>query len=182
MAYHLKAKESVAEGGKGIAREELESAAGQLEGKDGGKRDEAIHEARKSLKKTRAVLRLMRGELGPVYRMENTRLRDLGRTLSEFRDAGAMIETFDELKEKYRGELGRRTLSSIRRALLARKAESERKAGMEDVLVSAAKTLRAAAKDVEKWPLHRDGFRAIGGGLKQTYARGRKALKFARKH
>jgi CHAD domain-containing protein len=181
MAYYLKAKESVPAGLKRVAREELEYAAGQLEAQDAN-RDEAIHEARKSLKKTRAILRLMQGELGSVYRLENTSLRDLGRTLSEFRDAGAMIETFDGLKEKHRAELGRRTLGSVRRALLERKSESEQKAGIDGVLAGAAKTLRAAAKNVEQWPLDRDGFRAIAGGLKSTYARGRKAMEYAEKH
>lgn len=182
MAFHLKAKEPVPEGLKRIAREELESAAGQLGGKAGGNRDEAIHEARKSLKKTRAVLRLSRKELGPVYREENARLRDLGRVLSGFRDAGAMIETLDALVANYKSEFGRRTGGSVRRALLAEKAESERSADIESTLAEGAKTLRAAAEEVEKWPLERDGFRAIEPGPKQSYARGRKAMAYAAKH
>ena len=64
-------------------------------------RDTAIHEARKSMKKIRAALRLMRPELDAVYPAENTWFRDVGQQLSQFRDAGVMIETFDGLVAKY---------------------------------------------------------------------------------
>src|SRR5579871_6140946 len=117
-----------------IVREEIESAARQLNGQGETDRDEAIHEARKNIKKIRGVLRLMQPELGEVYRTENIRFRDIGRQLSQFRDAGAMIETFDELRKRYRGELGRRTLVSVRRALLLRKAQAEQHANIGDVL------------------------------------------------
>ena len=81
MAYHLKRSESVAEGIRRIAREEIESAADQLS-KGHRDRDEAIHEARKSIKKVRAVLRLVHPELGDTYYQESSYLRDVGRKLS----------------------------------------------------------------------------------------------------
>src|SRR5690348_9415651 len=124
MAYHLKSGESVPDGIRRAACEELESAAAHLEGSLGTGRDEAIHEARKSIKKVRGLLRLMRPQLGRIYRSESEQLGDIGRTLSEFRDAGAIIGTFDDLREKYRNELGRSTLASIRRGLVRRKKDA----------------------------------------------------------
>ena len=78
MAYHLKTGERVPDGIRRTAREELESAANQLEGRAGATRDEAIHEARKSIKKVRGVLRLMRPELGETYGAESARLDFIG--------------------------------------------------------------------------------------------------------
>ncbi len=51
----------------------------------------------------------MQPELGRVYRIENTRLRDIGRKLSEIRDAKAVIEVFDGLLREVQGKSPRRT-------------------------------------------------------------------------
>ena len=92
MAYHLKRSESVPEGIRRIAGEELESAADQLSMGQGGNLDEAIHEARKSVKKVRAVA-VNAGRPEHSYREESSFLRDVGRKLSQFRDAGAVIKS-----------------------------------------------------------------------------------------
>jgi CHAD domain-containing protein len=173
--------EPVPAGIKRIVREEIESAVRQLSGKGEADLDDAIHEARKSMKKIRGVLRLVRPELGDFYRQENTFFRDVGRTLSEFRDAGAMIETFDALRDKYRGELGRSRLASIRRGLLARKEQSGKQGGIEKARNRMAAALRRRAKRVATWPLAADGFAAIAPGLETTLRRGQRALVRARK-
>ena len=77
MAYKFKAGESVPESIRRIVTEELESAADELDGAAGAKREEAIHEARKSVKKSRAILRLLRPELGATAKSENKALRKL---------------------------------------------------------------------------------------------------------
>lgn len=59
------------EGLRRIATEELESAASQLSKAHGQRRDEAIHESRKSVKKVRAILRLVQTELNDTYREES---------------------------------------------------------------------------------------------------------------
>src|SRR5579864_4999680 len=100
MAYHLKLDESVPAALKRVVAEEIDSAVDQLTGKGDSDRDEAIHEARKSVKKVRGVLRLMRPQLGRTFTVENTHFRDIGRQLSAFRDAGAMLETFDLIQQK----------------------------------------------------------------------------------
>jgi CHAD domain-containing protein len=176
MAYHLKRSESVPEGIRRIAGEELESAAGQLDMGQGGNQDEAIHEARKSVKKVRAVLRLVQGDLGNTYREESSFLRDAGRKLSQLRDAGAVIEILDALKQKSPNELNARTFDLIGRELLARKERAEKKDDIQKALGDIAVSLRAASKRVKAWPLQTDGFPAIAPGLRQTFRRGRRAL------
>ncbi len=180
MAYHLKRSESVAEGIRRIAREEIESAAGQLS-KGHRDRDEAIHEARKSIKKVRAVLRLVHPELGDTYYQETSYLRDVGRKLSLYRDAAAVIEILDSLEQKYRNRLKASTVESIRRGLLARKEQSEREADIQKALTEIAMSLRVAARRVKAWPLQTDGFPAIESGFEKMFRQGQKALIRAQK-
>lgn len=182
VAYRLKSGEPVPEGIKRVVREEIEAAARHLSGQGAAARDQAIHEARKNLKKIRGVLRLMRGELGEMYRLENPFFRDAGRRLSQYRDAGAMLETFEALRKKYRGELGRGRLASIRRGLLARKEQAEKQGGIEKVLNEMSGVLRRRVLRVRNWPLAADGFGAIAPGLEATFRRGQKAMARTRKH
>jgi CHAD domain-containing protein len=181
MAYRLKSKESVPEGIKRVVKEELEAGLDQLNGKSRANRDEAVHEARKSVKKIRAVLRLMRPELNGAYDMETRRLRTVGRKLSEFRDAGAIVETFDNLKKKYRNDLRKHSLDSIRRRLVKLRDEAEKKVETGDAFKKLAGTLEDAAKDVKTWPLQTDGFSAIAPGIEDAFRRARRAMVRARK-
>src|SRR5256885_2218 len=74
MSYRLKLSESVPSGIKRIVREELDSAVEQLRGKAGGTKDEAIHESRKSVKKIRGALRLVRTGLRNAFRRAKQKL------------------------------------------------------------------------------------------------------------
>ena len=176
MPYRLKSGESISEGVKRIALEETQSAAALLAGATARNRDEAIHEARKSVKKTRALLRLMRPEIEPVYAKENTRLRNIGRRLSAYRDRAVLIETFDALQEKYTDDLKGATLASIRQGLLLDKRRQQRGAGMAQALQRIAAGLRAAAARTSRWPLEADGFEALAPGLTAAYRKARRAM------
>jgi CHAD domain-containing protein len=175
MAYRLKRDESVIRGLKRVVREEIESAAAQLSGEMKTSRDEAIHEARKSIKKVRALLRLMSGEFGAAYARENARLRDIARRLSQFRDAFAIIETFDDLTNKFKDQSVNK-LHSVRSGLAKRMKEAGREEEVVIVIHDAAAALGKAARRVKTWPMQRDGYAAIGPGLEETYRGGRKAL------
>jgi len=178
VPYHLKPSEPVPAGVRRIVREEIASAARQLSGKGDADRDEAIHEARKSMKKIRGALRLMRPELDAIYPGENAWFREVGLRLSEFRDAGAMLETFHALLEEYRADLGRRKLASIRRGLVARKQQH---GNLDEVLRPLAAALRLSARRVPTWPLGVDGFAALAPGLESAFRKGRRALDRVRK-
>ena len=57
-----------------------------------------VHETRKALKRLRALLVLLRPELGAKrYARENAALRDCGRRLAGARDAEVMLGTLDSL-------------------------------------------------------------------------------------
>ncbi|MBV9303154.1 MAG: CHAD domain-containing protein [Acidobacteriaceae bacterium] len=180
MPYRLKASESVPEGIRRIVLEELDSAQDQL-GRNGRNRDEAIHEARKSVKKIRGAVRLVESDLGAIYRDENRRLGDLGRKLTELRDAAAIIETFDAVVGKYKDSLQNEALASVRRGLDKSKRETERNSDVDKVVKGALATLKATAKRVSSWPLKSDGFSAIEPGLRARFRRGRETMAVAQK-
>ncbi len=181
MAYRLERDESVIRGLKRVVRDEMKSAGASLSAGSKVNRDEAIHGARKSIKKVRAILRLVSAELGGAHEQENARLRDVGRRLSEFRDAFVIVETFDELKKKYKDQGGDR-LKSVRLALAKRRNQAAKAEDVATVLAEAASALRKATKRVKAWPLQTDGFEAIGPGLEATYRAGRVALARVHKH
>ncbi len=180
MAYRLERDESVVTGLKRVVKDEIESASEHLKGGKKVRRDEAVHEARKSIKKVRALLRLMRGELGETFEAENARLRDIAHRLSELRDAVAIIGTFDDLKKQHAKEHAGR-LRSIRAGLLKKRAESVQPEEVKSVLDDAASTLTKAGKAVKTWPLETDGYAAIEPGFERIYRAGRKALKLVHK-
>lgn len=181
MAYRLKRGESIPDGIRRIVHEEATSAINELKQATGSRGDRGIHEARKSIKKIRGLLRLVRPELGRVYRTENSRLGETGRKLSEIRDATAIIEVFDGLIAKHKNEVQKSTLAPIRKALVASKREMEQHAGIGNTVEQAATALRRIQKRAGAWPLKHDGFAALAHGLEERYRRGRRAMAAAQK-
>jgi CHAD domain-containing protein len=181
MAYRLERDEAVIPGLKRVVREEIESASEHLSGEKDISLDQVIHDARKSIKKVRATLRLAGKDLGPAGRREDSRLRGVAARLSELRDAFAIIETFDTLRNKYKDEAGGSKLRSVRAGLTKRRQESEREEDTPAVLKDAAEELKKASKRVKDLPLRSEGFAAIGPGLEETFRNGRKAMALARR-
>ena len=182
MPYCLTQDESILRGMRRIVREEVQSAVEQLRTKDASKRDEAIHETRKSIKKLRGVVRLLMPELGEAGREDNSRLRDIGRTLSEFRDAAALIEIIDTLGEKHTDDPGAApALHSVRAELVRRRNAAARQQDGAEIAHEAISALRGLGRRANSWRLGSDGFDSIAYGLEITYRRGRKALNRAQK-
>jgi len=138
-------------------------------------RDAAIHDARKALKRLRALLRLVRRHLGDeAFREEDVVLRDLGRRLAAARDARTCIDTLDALTPDQCEEL-REHLIGDHRAVSARLLTDP------DLMASVLTTTRCAR---ERWVtrlpgLVPDEFAAISPGLRRTYRRGRKRMRRA---
>lgn len=182
MAYRFKAKESVPEGVRRIVLEEIDSAVALLGNSSGKKFDGAVHETRKSIKKIRAVLRLLRPELGKIYRQENSLFRDIGRQLSPLRDAAALLGVIGRLTENAGSKaLGPAAIRKLRSGLRQQKQEIAREFATAKTLARVVSALRSARRRVAKWPLKTDGFAAIAGGLEWSYRRGRDSLKNAQK-
>ena len=89
----------------------MRAAIDQLAGMDVS--EDAIHEARKSVKKVRAVLQLLGGDLDADGGLK--RLRRAGRLLAPLRDADALLTTARELCA--RQPLSERTCNTLRDGL-----------------------------------------------------------------
>src|SRR5689334_3035109 len=88
MSYRLTTRETLGSGIRRIAREQLEAALCKIGNPSRGKEVEAIHDLRRHIKKTRALLRLVRGQIvKQLYARENRQLRELAREWSNLRDA-----------------------------------------------------------------------------------------------
>lgn len=178
MSYQLKPQESVPDGVRRIVLERLEKAIAQLTQDAEENPDEAIHGARKRFKEIRAVVRLVRDELGAdVYQQENARFRDVGRQLSSLRDAQVRIETLDDLVKHFEAAIAPDAFRSIHDILEAdyqatRKVVLQQKNQLESVV----STLQTAQRHIQNWPLKQEGWSAMGSSLKRVYQRGYQGL------
>jgi CHAD domain-containing protein len=135
-----------------------------------------VHQARKRFKKIRAILRLTRQELGNTYQNENRNFRNLGRQLSQARDAEAMIETFDSLCDAYKDQLRSRGFQAVRKALEQRRQTiADEQVDLDKQIETAVEALQEAKQRVMSWSLHVEKYQDLSSGLRQTYRRGRKA-------
>jgi CHAD domain-containing protein len=175
MAYRLAAEEDPVEGLYRCAREQLDSAIENLAADGQGDPVRAIHEARKSLKKARSVMRLARGALTREARSrDNTALRDAGRALARARDADVLLQALDALAERYAGQLPKQTFAAVRKRL---KADQRRaRAGLGAARKAEADELRAVRTRMDEWPVRADGWKVIETALKRSYRRGRAAF------
>jgi CHAD domain-containing protein len=176
MSYRLNANESFPEGIKRIAREQLDQALEQLtEAED---RNEAVHEARKNFKKIRAVLRLVRDEIGEeVYKPENVCYRDAGRRLAPVRDSFVQVETLDLVTTYFAETLAHDAFDALREALVQWHEETQhRLLAEEGAADEVVVTLAEARARIDDWPIEHNDTAAFHGGLRRVYKRGRNRL------
>jgi CHAD domain-containing protein len=183
-AYRLFPGETVAAGVRRIARGALDHAIELLEASAGDDLPEAIHEARKTLKRLRALVRLARDALGEeTYRLENQAFRDAGRELSSVRDAQVTVDTLEGLRTRFGEELPADAFAGLHAALRddARTAH-ERVRDDSQALAELIDSLSAARSRVATWPLRDDdGLQVLRPGFGRIYRRGRRAMNAVRK-
>jgi CHAD domain-containing protein len=172
-AYRLELGEPLPQEIARVAYGRIDHALDELRGKTDSTPEEAVHEARKDMKKLRALLRLARGELGDdTFARENECFRDAARELAGTRDSDVMLDTLGSLELP--NGLGWE-LRKLVQAHLARDGTRDREAAA----VRAVAILKEGRERVDDWPLTHDSFEAIGKGLERTYRRGRKAFRAA---
>jgi len=181
MSLQLADNEDFNEGLKRLIAGECRTAIEAIEkaGSDES-RHEAVHEIRKSLKKNRACLRLVRDHIDD-YKELNVFFRDIARRISDIRDATAGIETLGDLREEYSTRLDENAFESIRESLLVRR---ERLAELEfrdkDTLAVIHGELSGCLERIPDWPWQVEEFDDIRQSLRRVYRRGREAWKDSR--
>ena len=175
MTYRLKAEESVSKEIKRIASEQIEKAIDELSDSNELGVDEAVHQTRKRLKKTRAVIRLVRDRLGEKsYQQENALYRNLGRKLSDLRDAKVQIKTFDNLIDHFSDAIAPKTFTELRQELQINYRREYQRVLDEGVVTSVKNKLKDAKAEVEDWKIHLNSWSAVDKSLKRVYKRGYK--------
>jgi CHAD domain-containing protein len=177
--YGLHEGESVPDGIRRLSRGQLEIAVESLEGASDRELGEAVHEARKALKRVRTSLRVARAAVGEeTYQRENAAFRQAGRRLAVPRDAAVLIETLDGISENAGEELPETAIRRFRAGLEAeheQAIEALRSDGLRPVLVE----LGSARLRTGGWTFGANGFDALAPGLRRVYRRGRRRMRAA---
>jgi CHAD domain-containing protein len=181
MAERIHSNERLRKSVRRYVRRETEKAAAALSSR-WPVPDEAVHDARKRMKRLRGALRLVRDALGArEFDRDNGGLRDAARPLSAVRDAKVLVDTLDTVTEKLPRD-DRHAIDSIRARLVRRHQSIRRR-----VLRSRSKlqpqlsTLKDLARRAERWTADGDDLTTIRKGLLRLYDTGRAAAAAARK-
>jgi CHAD domain-containing protein len=177
-SFRLQADESLAEGLRRVTLDQLQYARRALEQLPV---DAGVHEARKSVKRVRAVLRLTRSYVGDgVYGPDNVKLRDVGRTLGPGRDAAVLLQTFDALIAQD-AESGTGVFEDFHHHLAGRRRTLENeinetvKREVLGFLDQFSTRVADRASDPNR-PAIPDDFAAIATGFRRIYRQGRKRM------
>jgi CHAD domain-containing protein len=182
--FGLLAGERLGEGVRRMALGQLDIAIDSLQGVDASMSPERrVHEARKALKRVRALLRMVRDELGErAYERESGLVRRIGKRLSQARDAEALLGTLDDLIARHPKQLGgRRGVQRLRTRL-----QTERDGAAELVLADGATRagmldeLRTMRVRVAGWQLAEPGgIEAVEPALGRLYGSGKRRMRRA---
>jgi CHAD domain-containing protein len=173
VSFTLKPGKSIRRELTRIARKELGTAAARLI--DGHRSDDEIHESRKGVKKVEAVTRLL-DELGAAPpRKVLKRLHGARRTLSQMRDARALIETYDRLRARFSHRIPGHTSAMIRSHFTRRRTALMGPAHTRSV-EHCVGALRKIRRSVKHWPLKPINVSALPCLLRQSYRTARKKM------
>jgi CHAD domain-containing protein len=183
MAYRIKNPADVPGELRRLASEQVHSALGALVGLELGAPGaaDAVHAARKSIKKARAVVRLGAGGVpGKARRAADVALRDAGRSIAGTRDADVMIATVDALSVSAsdHAQESAPLWAEVRGVLV--EARDNRLRGLHGdptPLGAACCLLNGALEGIQSWDVDGRGFEILRPGLKGTYRDGRRALR-----
>ena len=181
-SYRLELGEPAPEGLRRVAAGRARKARTQL-GEVESEGAAAIHGARKDLKKLRAVLRLIRAQLGEkAYGAQNRRYRDAGRLLSDTRDAEVKVETLNDLEQRFGEEFPAAVAEPWRRDLERERYAAGADAGGEvaERVERATAEIDAGREEIAAWDLGKDSWKLVAAGLLKAYGDGRETLEEVR--
>lgn len=175
MQDYLRTDETPAEGVKRILLERVDYIHAQMLDPVEG-REKAVHNARKSCKRIRALLRLVRDDLREAtYRRENDFYRDTSRLVAPLRDSAVLLEVLDSLAEA--GDIPADLAEALREKLTARHARvSERLLAETDVMAQVAARMENGRSRLLALPFNNTGFNLLTPGIERVYRQGRRRM------
>ncbi len=172
MSYELERDETTGDGLRRIIRRQIENAICASKAKQNGK-DSPVHETRKHLKKARAALRLVRGEVKQkAWKREDRCLAAVGKMISDVRDAEVRLETVRQLRGFLRGK--KRSFEETEE-LLAFELDSFL-AAFSEWPQEAEGRLSETLERLRDWPLKKLGCKQVRRNVQRSYKRGRQVL------
>lgn len=157
-----------------LALEQLQPAVDALELRADADTDfdDVVYDVRKRCRRVRALLRLVRAEVGEdVYSRENGALGDAARALSDVRDAAAMVQVHDALVDA-----GGIAPPGFRDELVERHQRLRDELLSGDAVPRVREKVSAVLARVETWPVDTVDWSALGAGIERVYRRGREAM------
>jgi prefoldin subunit 5 len=144
MSYRIRPDRALDDEVHAAAAQQLGKAIATLTDRPEGLH-EAVHTARKHIKRVRALYRLVARRAPEFQQQENDRLRQMARTLSSVRDATALIEAGRHLHETATSEDEAQALARVIDVLTARRDRlSETETDLEEKAAGAVATCREA--------------------------------------
>ena len=180
MSYKIQHTLPLNEEIKRVVNERLEDSVQHLDNY-GQNPDEAVHEVRKNMKKTRAVLRLARYSYpDDRYKKLNAFYRDTSKRFAALREAKVHRETIHHLKED-NNDLP--PLADIVENIINNYYQhaAEQMSRHENILTEVSSQLKDSKKDIEDLPLESTHFDLVYNGLKKIYKQGRDAFSDVKK-
>jgi len=127
-------------------------------------------------------LRLLRPALGePLYRRENTLLRDVAHTLNAPRDAKVLTQTLQSLRRSHRALRGDADVAELLRTLQADQAALRQRLREHPTQLGRTRgALEQLCDRVMQWPVGTHDWSVLGPASQRIYRSGRRALPTAR--
>jgi hypothetical protein len=176
MAYRFKRRRTLASEVRRIADTQLAAAVASLDSIGTHAQDEAVHAARRHIKKVRALVQLVRRPLGAAYKPAHRRLDRAIAMLATIADSEELVDVCDR---PWTTALPASTRELLKKALRARETRIDRCATAAGVLPRAAASLRRLQREARGWRLTMTGFRAVAPGLERGVRRLHKARRRA---
>lgn len=178
MGFCLKRKEKLSAGIRRLAREQVETILYMM-GANEPVQPTALHEARKGIKRIRALLHMVRGIIPEeTFRRENQFYRQIGRALSPGRDAAVFVATIKNLQRHAKKKKAAVRLL-VEDLIIRERAEF---AAFTATWHRFEQPLRAAMERIDYWNLSQLTCNDLQLSAKQTYKEGRRKFARARKN
>jgi CHAD domain-containing protein len=171
MSYRLKRSEPLSPGVRRIARSAARSIRKHL--KSGCEQSKSVHEARRHIKKLRALTRLVRKQIGKrSYARCNRLLKELAKSLAPLRDATVHLNTLQRLKPA--NSNGLYEVSDWQKAFI--EAHRGRLQESDRIQKWRKKKIQKLSEKIGKWPLKglnrgvlEEGINCSGKRLRQRF-------------
>ncbi|WOD40220.1 CHAD domain-containing protein [Nodosilinea sp. E11] len=174
MAYRFVADSTVEANVQRVFSEQLGKAVEQLSENFQKQPEQAVHNARKCLKKSRSLLRLVRKSIDKsIYQQESQRLRDVGRSLAPARDSAVYPATLSTLLDTYGLTLDVNSFSTLKTGLVdLYNVQLDNLSDREQFIAAVMTDLEASQTNLSQVALKQTGWKAVAKNLRHIYSQG----------